>query len=68
MSSQSNRYFQETVEKNGWGKQVIISANTPEGPFSSRLYVNGGETATLVSAKAKTLAGARRQAWRMLAR
>lgn len=56
--------FQQTI-KNG-SREVIISANTEAGPFSIRLYVNNGETATLVSAKAKTLAGATKQARKML--
>lgn len=45
---------------------VIISANSIAGPFTSRLYVNSGETATLQSRKAKTLAGAEKQARALL--
>lgn len=58
--------FSKTIQKGS--RQVVISANTPQGPFSSRLYVNNGETATLTCAKAKTLKGAEKQAERMLAR
>lgn len=36
------------------------------GPYVSRLYVNAGETATLMTAKAKTMQGAVKQAQRML--
>jgi hypothetical protein len=36
------------------------------GTFWTRLYVNNGETATTISAKAKTLGGARKQALKML--
>jgi hypothetical protein len=56
--------FQTSIKKGS--REVIISANTDAGPFSSRLYVNNGETATLVAAKAKTLKGARKQAEKML--
>jgi hypothetical protein len=49
-------------------RKVIITANSQEGPFSLRLWVNNGETATLVSGKTKTLAGAIRSANRMLLR
>lgn len=45
---------------------VIITANTDAGPFSVRLYVNGGETATLQTGKAKTKAGAEKIAHRLL--
>jgi hypothetical protein len=58
--------FQKSIRSGS--REVIISANTPAGPFSSRLYVNNGETATLVTAKAKSLKGAEKQAQKMLAR
>lgn len=45
---------------------VIISANSESGPFTSRLYVDYGELSTTVTANAKTLKGARKQAQRML--
>lgn len=45
---------------------AIISANQSDGPFSTRLYVNNGETATLIYRKAKTLAGAEKQAREMV--
>jgi hypothetical protein len=48
--------------------QHIVKINEDGGRFSSRLYVNRGETATLTTAKATTKAGAVKQAERMLAR
>ena len=56
--------FTETVEQGS--RQVVISANTEQGPFTSRLYVNSGETATSMSKKAKSLKGARRQALKLM--
>jgi hypothetical protein len=47
------------------GKRVVRVSSQGRA-FSSRLYVNGGETATLVTAKAQTEAGARKQAAKML--
>lgn len=47
---------------------VIISANDKAGPFTSRLYVNYGETATTTVRKAKTLKGAEKQAQQMINR
>jgi hypothetical protein len=47
---------------------AIITANTESGPFSTRLYVNNGETATLQIKNAKTVMGAERQAAEMLGR
>ena len=41
---------------------AVISANQPEGPFWTCLYVNGGETITATMKKAQTLKGARKQA------
>jgi uncharacterized protein YgbK (DUF1537 family) len=51
---------------NASGKMVVKIAEQG-GRFNSRLYVNGGETATLVTAKAKTFTGAQKQAVKMLA-
>lgn len=48
--------FQVTIV-NG-SSQVQITGNSESGPFWSRLYVNSGETATLISAKHKSLGGA----------
>ena len=45
---------------------AVITANTEAGPFYSRLWLNSGETASLISAKAKTLKGARTQAQGMI--
>jgi hypothetical protein len=39
-------------------RQVLTTSNDAEGPFWSRLYVNNGETATMVSATHKSLKGA----------
>ena len=49
--------FTQVTAQQG-SRQVVTSANHPEGPFESRLYVNRGCTATLVSAKHKSLTGA----------
>lgn len=57
--------FQETISKGS--REVVISANSDAGPFTTRLYVDFGNVATLVTRKAKTLKGARRQAEDMLA-
>jgi hypothetical protein len=59
-----------TIERitNG-SRQVVIATNDNEGkvgPFWSRLYVNNGETATLLHKSAQTLKGARKQAAKML--
>jgi hypothetical protein len=54
---------QEVAQGN---RKVIITANSQEGPFYLRLWVNSGETATLVSGKVTTLAGALKKAKRML--
>lgn len=56
--------FQQTI-KHG-SRHVIISANTAQGPFTTRLYVNYGQLPTLVTKRAKTLNGARKQAEQML--
>ena len=50
------------------GSRVVISFSNGAGfSWSSRLYVNNGETATLTCAKHKTEAGARKWAAKMLA-
>jgi hypothetical protein len=46
-------------------RQVVTWQHAP-GFFDSRLYVNGGETATPTSSRHKTLAGAKRWAERRL--
>jgi hypothetical protein len=48
------------------GSRVVVVIVTDAG-FSSRLYVNNGETATLLSAKHKTLAGAQKWAAKVMA-
>lgn len=48
------------------GSRVVISLNN-RGTWISRLYVSGGETATLVSANHKSEAGARKWAQNTLA-
>jgi hypothetical protein len=48
-------------------RRVVHShANTEAGPWESRLYVNGGETATLVCAEHKTEKGAEKWAHKIL--
>jgi hypothetical protein len=47
------------------GTRVVI-VTEDMGRFSSRLYVNNGETATLICAKHKTLKGAQRWAAKVL--
>lgn len=47
------------------GSRVVVVTDQ-DGQFSARLYVNGGETATLQAWKGKSEAGARRWAARML--
>ena len=56
--------FQETIA-NG-SREVVISANDLEGPFTSRLYLNNGTTAGSTVKKAATLKGARKQANKIL--
>jgi hypothetical protein len=64
--------FQKSIRSGS--REVIISANTPDGPFSSRLYVNcnsrdaSSEPSMGPAAKAKTLKGAEKQAAKMLER
>ena len=45
---------------------VIATRNNINSLWSGRLYVNGGETATLMTAKRKTEAGVRAWANRVL--
>ena len=64
MSNTTTGFFQKNVAK---GSRVVrITANDINGPFTSRLFVNGGESATLVVEKTKSLATAEKQAARML--
>jgi hypothetical protein len=45
------------------GSRVVISNNqNSSGIWESRLYVSGGETATLTCAKHKSMAGAKKWA------
>lgn len=57
-------YFQEEIKSGS--RVAIVSANTPEGPYTIRLYVNDGETATTNVKKATTLGGARGMAKEMV--
>jgi hypothetical protein len=52
--------FHQTISQGT--RKVHITANSAAGPFSSRLYVNRGEIATLTAAKHKGLQGALRWA------
>jgi hypothetical protein len=49
-------------------RKVISSRNDDASKWFSRLYVNGGETATLVTGKHASEAGARKWAEKALAR
>jgi hypothetical protein len=50
------------------GTQSVIATSNGEGfSWSGRVYVNGGETATLLTAKRKTEAGIRKWAAKILA-
>jgi len=57
--------FEQTVWDLLRTRCAIISANDESGPFTTRLYVDKGNTATLTVKKAKTLKGAQRQAAKM---
>lgn len=51
------------------GSRVVITLEKEGGfrfPFSSRLYVNHGETATLITAKHKTMAGVQKWAAKVM--
>lgn len=37
-------YFQKNIKRGS--KMVVISANDSTGPFTARLYINNGETAS----------------------
>lgn len=56
--------IQQTIQS--CKKQVVITANDEQGPFTSRLYVNNGATATLLNRKSRSLEAAKRQAKKML--
>lgn len=60
------RNFQERVIEGS--RMALIMANEPTGPFRIVLFVNNGETATTATGKAKTLAGARKIAKKLLDR
>ncbi len=49
-------------------RKVISSRNDDASKWQSRMYVNGGETATLVTGKHATEANARKWAEKVLAR
>lgn len=49
-------------------RKVITTSNDGVTGFSSRLYVNNGETATTISANHQTLKGAQKWAAKVLAR
>lgn len=50
------------------GSRVVIATSNGEGAtWSARLYVNGGETATLTAGRSKTEAGIRKWAAKVLA-
>lgn len=51
----------QTIKIINGTRQVIASRNDESSKWSSRVYVNGGETATLVTAKHSTDKGVR--AW-----
>ncbi len=49
------------------GNRVVISTGNGDGyAWNSRLYVNGGETVTMLCAKRKTESGARKWAKKIL--
>lgn len=48
------------------GSRIVRINESETGRCNSRLWVNGGETATLVSAKHSTLAGAKKWAAKAL--
>jgi hypothetical protein len=54
------------IEITNGTRRVISTSNGEGSPWSSRLYVNSGETATLICAKHKSEAGARKWAARTL--
>lgn len=58
--------MQTTTITNGT-RQVVTSYEPEAGIYSSRLYVNNGETATLQTAKHRSEAGVARWAGKVLA-
>ena len=60
-----NPMFSQVTAQQG-SRHVVTSANTDQGPFESRLYVNRGNTATQVSAKHKSLNGAAKWAQKVV--
>lgn len=65
-ANSTSGFFQKNITS---GTRVVrVTANDASGPFNARLFVNGGEDATWTVRKAKTLAGAEKQAAKMLAR
>jgi hypothetical protein len=57
----------QTIETTKGSRKVISTSNGEGYDWSSRLYVNGGETATLICAKHKSEAGVRKWAAKVLA-
>jgi hypothetical protein len=58
---------EEMIQEVKKGSRVArIMSNDKEGPFTTVLFVNNGETITLIRKKAKTLAGALKQAAKMV--
>lgn len=55
-----------TTITNG-NKQVVATQNNEASKWNARLYVNGGETATLVAKKFRTLAGVKAWAAKVMA-
>lgn len=58
-------YFEERIVKGS--RVAVISANESSGPFTTRVFVDNGNVATLTVKKAKTIERARKQARQMLA-
>jgi hypothetical protein len=50
------------IEITAGTRKIIATSNGAGRPFTSTLYVNGGETATLIRAKHKSEAGMRKWA------
>jgi len=57
----------QTITITAGTKQVIASRNDESSKWSSRLYVNNGETATLVTGKHGTEKGVRAWASKVMA-
>lgn len=58
----------QTIKTVNGTRQVISSRNQEGSTWWSRLYVNNGETATLVNAKHSTETGARKWAAKQLSK